>query len=112
MKNEISVTLNDKVLTIYSITFKTYSKITETPTLNDGIIRKYTGGINNSYTLKGRILTGDLLSFAVFINSLTGQAVTLSIGSTQAAELTLTSGECSIGEEGLCEYTIILEEAD
>ena len=110
MNNEFTVTLGEKTLTLYSIEFKTDSKLTETATVNSGIIRRLTGNRKNFYTLKGRTPFDCFLSFAGFINSLIGQSTALRIGG-QSLTLTVSRGECTACEEGMCEYTIELEEA-
>ena len=110
MKNEFTVILGGRAITLYSLTFKSDIKLAETATLNDGIIRRPAGSRKNFYTLKGRTPFDCFLSFAGFINSLIGQSTALRIGG-QSLTLTVSRGECTACEEGMCEYTIELEEA-
>lgn len=111
MKNEFTVILGQRPVTLYSLAFKTDVKLAETATINSGLIRRLTGSRKNFYTLKGRMPFDSFLSFCGFINTLIGQSTTLTIGQ-QSIELSLSKGECTACEEGMCEFTIELEEAE
>ena len=111
MNSEYRAAIGDKELRLYSISFRSESKITETPTLDHGIIRRFTGGRKDHYTLKGRISIHTFMSFSSYINSLMGTEVQLMIAGVSRT-LMLTKGECTACEEGLCEFTIELEEAE
>ncbi|MCR5815679.1 MAG: hypothetical protein K6F91_02215 [Ruminococcus sp.] len=111
MSNTFYVNLAGKELRLYSLTCKSDCKITETPTLDTGIIRRLTGIRKNFYTLKGRMPFPGYLHYANYISSHIGTAVPMMIlGSTLT--LTLTKGEFVAAEEGMCEFTIELEEVD
>jgi len=111
MKNEFLVTLGERQLTLYSLSFCTDSRLAETATLDSGIIRRFAGPRKNTYTLKGRMPFESFLGFCEYINSLVGSEVSLCVGGGEGVTLTLTRGECTACEEGLCDYTIeLLEE--
>ena len=109
MKNEFTVTLGTKTLTLYSLTYRSDIRVAETPTLDTGLIRRITGSRKNFYTLRGRTPYAGFLSFCTFINSLVGTSVSFTVGSSTKT-LMLSKGECTACEEGMCEYIIELEE--
>ena len=103
--------IEKRQLTLYSLSFCTDSRLAETATLDSGIIRRFAGPRKNTYTLKGRMPFESFLGFCEYINSLVGSEVSLCVGGGEGVTLTLTRGECTACEEGLCDYTIeLLEE--
>ena len=109
MKNEFTVTLGLKTLTLYSLTFRTDTKTAETATVDGFVIRRLAGRRKNFETLKGRTPYDGFLAFRAYINANIGSAVTLTVGTAQTS-LVFTKGECTACEQGMCEYVIELEE--
>lgn len=108
-KNEYTVTLGGKTLTVYSIAFKSECVTVQTPTLNSGIFSSTVGARENFYTIKGRVPYSSFNDYAAFINSLIGDAAALSINGSSIPSLIMKSGQCEAAEDGMCHYTITLE---
>lgn len=109
MHNEFTVTLGSKELKLYSLSFRTDTKVAETATIDYHTIRRLSCIRKNFYTLKGRTTFEGFLSFCTYINALIGSSVELTVGNTHTA-LIFSKGECTACEDGMCEYTIELEE--
>ena len=112
IKNEFSVMLGGRALTLYSIGFCTDTKVAETQTLSGGIYRRITGSRKNFYTLKGRMPFMSFVSFCEYVNELAASSLALEIDGQQIEGLVFTKGECTALEEGMCDYTLMLEEAE
>ena len=112
INKEINAALGGKALKLTGLSFHTDSKIAETQTLGGGIIRRVTGCRKNFFTLKGKMSFFSFLSFCDYINELAASSLTLEIDGDEAAELILTKGECTLSGDGMCDYTLELEEAE
>ncbi len=112
MYKKLTAVIASQTFELYYVGFRSQSRITATPTISSGLYRTLSGSSRNQYTLKGRAAFSDMPVITSFINFNIGTKCLVKLGNINIGQLMLTDGEVYAEGNGMCEYTLRLEEAE